>query len=109
MSGPQKPSWEDIERAWQRPGYRPLNEFYRRLGGGWLLVGVLGVALVSAMLLAHFGFGMPVFWGRTGQRLATETETLSISLVIGGGALFFAFAGGVLYASSRKARRSKGA
>lgn len=78
-----------------------MDEFGRRLGWGWLVVGLLVTLGISAFMIAHFGFGEPVHVKGT-DRLATDGEVLRNGLFIGGGGLFFTLMGWGLVSRKRQ-------
>lgn len=93
------PSWDEIERAW-RPERSPSSRrFQRRIGRWWFIIGLLGAGIAAAVLVAHFELGVPVYCGRTGDKLASAPEIIFISLAIAGGSALFVILGGALYAT----------
>lgn len=72
-----------------------MNEFGRRLGWGWLVVGGLVLLASAGFAIAHFVFGEPVYLGRT-ARLASDGVIVRNLLFIGGCGLFFAVMGWAL-------------
>lgn len=68
----------------------------RRLARGWIFVGSLMVACISAMAVAHYAYGVQVQDRNTGQ-LSTPENTLMMFLLIGGGGAPFVLMGTLLY------------
>lgn len=68
----------------------------RRIARGWIVVGSLVLAFISAMAVAHYGYGTPVHDRNTGE-LSTPGNTLATLLLIGGGGALFLIMGILLY------------
>jgi hypothetical protein len=68
----------------------------RRIARAWIGVGCLVAALITAMAVAHYVYGMPVHDENTGQ-LSTPANTLMLFLLIGGGGAVFVVMGILLH------------
>jgi hypothetical protein len=71
-----------------------------RIARGWIIVGSLIALFAATMVIAHFGFDVPVQNNNSG-RPATSGEILFVTLLLMGGGLFFVVAGFALRSWSR--------
>ena len=72
------------------------DEIITKIGWGFIVLGVLGLIFVSVFAVSHYLFGLPVHEGRGGRGLAPESLIAQTSLVLGGGAAFFAVLGALM-------------
>jgi len=70
--------------------FQTAKKTIRGVGRRMAWLGGLFVAGIVAMMVAHYVFQAPVYYGRNRARLATDAEILSCSALFGvGGLLIF--------------------
>ncbi|HUO23559.1 MAG TPA: hypothetical protein VMU59_13675 [Caulobacteraceae bacterium] len=73
-----------------------------RVAWGWLLLGLVFIAISIGVAVGHYAFGMPIHEGHSGGRLATSTEILTTLVAFGAGGSLFAVMGGAILLCRRK-------
>jgi len=82
------------------------SDVIRKMAQGFFVLGLLGLAFVSAFAIAHYIFGVPVHQGHS-QRLASPTVVATTLILLAAGSGGFALLGGVVlfYGMPRMNRR----
>jgi hypothetical protein len=65
---------------------------WRRIGRGWMIVGLLGGGFLIVAAVSVFGFGEPVVDRNAGE-VMRRSDVAFLFLVMGSGFAFFALAG----------------